>query len=116
MSRRREQRGDTCRAALAVAKLCGRLYKEPAALVHVVDEVDMGIRSVLGRLYADGLGAKEAGGGERTRNGGGGVEDGAEGGMGADDEVRGDEPVEEGAGRVVRAVHADGGDADWGIE
>lgn len=35
--------------------------------------------------------------------------------MGVDDEVGSDEPVEEGAGCVVGAVHADGADADRGI-
>ena len=36
--------------------------------------------------------------------------------MGDDEEVRGDEPVEEGAGGVVGAEHADGGDANGGID
>lgn len=116
MSGRREKEQDTCRVALAVAELRGGLYEELAAFVDVVDEVDVGAGAVLGGEYADGVGAEEACSGEGARDGGGGVEDVAECGVGLEDEVGCDEPVEEGARSVVGAVHADGGDADRGID
>ena len=55
MSTRREKGEDTCRIALTIAELCGGLYEEPAAFVHVVDEVDVGVGTIFGWLYADGM-------------------------------------------------------------
>ena len=116
VSARQEAGGVTCRGALAVAELCGGLDEEPAALVHGVDEVDVAGVAVVGGLYADGVGAEEAGCGERAGDGGGGVEHVAEGGVWRDGEVRGDEPAEKGAGCGVGAVYADSADTDRRID
>ena len=111
------ERGETTHCiALAIAELSGGFYEEPTTLADVVDNVDAGVVAVLGWLYAHGLGAEEAGSGECTGDGGGGVEDVAEGGVRRESEVRGDEPVEEGAGSCVGAENADGAETDRGID
>ena len=112
----REKEEDTCRSAFAIAELGGGLYKEAAALVYVVYDVDVGGVTVLCGLNACGLGAEEAGSGECGGDGGGGVEDVAERGVRGDDDVGRDEPVEEGARGHVGAEYADGGETDRRID
>ena len=112
VSARTERGENTCRGALAVAELGRRLYEEPAALADIVDEVDVCVVAVLGGLDADGVGAEEAGRGECAGDGGGGVEHVAEGGVWLCDEVRGEDAVEEGARGGLGAENADGGEPD----